>query len=97
MRVLGIDTSCDETSVALVEDGRILRSVVASQTSLHRPFGGVVPEIAARAHVERMLPALDEVLAGAAVPLRPKLGTAAGGTRLTGETGPGALWLSARW
>ncbi|MHC4933584.1 MAG: tRNA (adenosine(37)-N6)-threonylcarbamoyltransferase complex transferase subunit TsaD, partial [Planctomycetota bacterium] len=59
--VLGIDTSCDETSVALVEKGRILSGVVFGQTSLHRPFGGVVPEIAARAHVERILPALDEV------------------------------------
>jgi len=63
MKVLGIDTSCDETSVALVEGATIRRSVVVGQTSLHRPFGGVVPEIAARAHVERMIPALDEVLA----------------------------------
>jgi N6-L-threonylcarbamoyladenine synthase len=65
MRVLGIDTSCDETSVALVEGGTILANVVANQTSLHQPFGGVVPEIAARAHVERMLPVLDEVLQAA--------------------------------
>jgi len=63
MIVLGIDTSCDETSVALVEDGHVVKSVVQGQTSLHQPFGGVVPEIAARAHVERMIPALDEVLA----------------------------------
>jgi len=63
MKVLGIDTSCDETSVALVEDGRVISSVVEGQTSLHQPFGGVVPEIAARAHVERMIPALDAVLA----------------------------------
>ncbi|MHC4958320.1 MAG: tRNA (adenosine(37)-N6)-threonylcarbamoyltransferase complex transferase subunit TsaD [Planctomycetota bacterium] len=62
MRVLGIDTSCDETAAALVEDGRILHNVVASQTRLHQPFGGIVPEIAARAHVERMLPVLDEAL-----------------------------------
>jgi len=61
VKVLGIDTSCDETSVALVESGRILASVVLSQTTLHKPYGGVVPEIAARAHVERMIPALDEV------------------------------------
>jgi N6-L-threonylcarbamoyladenine synthase len=64
VRILGIDTSCDETSVALVEEGRILSGVVFGQTSLHRPFGGVVPEIAARAHVERILPALDEVQRG---------------------------------
>ena len=62
MRVLGVDTSCDETSVALVERNRVLAAVVCGQNSLHQPFGGVVPEIAARAHVERMLPALDEVL-----------------------------------
>jgi len=63
MKVLGIDTSCDETSVALVEGRNVIKSVVQGQTALHRPFGGVVPEIAARAHVERMIPALDEVLA----------------------------------
>jgi N6-L-threonylcarbamoyladenine synthase len=62
MRILGIDTSCDETSIALVERGRILASKVAGQDALHRPFGGVVPEIAARAHAERFLPALSEVL-----------------------------------
>ena len=51
MRILGIETSCDETSAAVVEDGaRILSNVVASQFDLHRPFGGVVPEVAARAH-----------------------------------------------
>jgi len=63
VKVLGIDTSCDETSVALVEDRNIIESVVVGQTSLHKPFGGVVPEIAARAHVERMVPALDQALA----------------------------------
>ncbi len=53
MRVLGIETSCDETAAAIVEDGRnILSSVVASQSDLHAPYGGVVPEIASRAHVE---------------------------------------------
>ncbi|MHC4409164.1 MAG: tRNA (adenosine(37)-N6)-threonylcarbamoyltransferase complex transferase subunit TsaD [Planctomycetota bacterium] len=64
MKILGIDTSCDETSVALVEGQTIRSSVVSGQIALHAPFGGVVPEIAARAHVERMVPALDEVLAG---------------------------------
>jgi N6-L-threonylcarbamoyladenine synthase len=62
MRILGIDTSCDETSIALVEENRILAGAVCGQDALHRPFGGVVPEIAARAHVERLLPALDDVL-----------------------------------
>ena len=62
MRVLGIDTSCDETSVAVVESGRILAQLVCGQNALHEPYGGVVPEIAARAHVERLLPALSETL-----------------------------------
>jgi N6-L-threonylcarbamoyladenine synthase len=53
MRILGIETSCDETAAAIVEDGRnILSSVVASQSDLHAPYGGVVPEIASRAHVD---------------------------------------------
>jgi len=64
MKVLGIDTSCDETSVALLDNGRIAANLVYSQAALHKPFGGVVPEIAARAHVERLIPALDEVLEG---------------------------------
>ena len=62
MRVLGIETSCDETAVAMVEApaagdrpvGRILANVVYSQLTEHRRFGGVVPEIAARAHLERI-------------------------------------------
>ncbi|MFO8074847.1 MAG: tRNA (adenosine(37)-N6)-threonylcarbamoyltransferase complex transferase subunit TsaD [Actinomycetota bacterium] len=63
MLVLGIETSCDETAAALVADGRVVRSnVIGSQTEHHRPFGGVVPEIAARAHVELMLPVLDRAL-----------------------------------
>jgi len=54
--VLGIETSCDETAVAVVRGGReILSNVIASQDELHAPYGGVVPEIAARAHVERLL------------------------------------------
>ena len=53
MRILGIETSCDETAAAVVDDGRIVRSsVVSSQADLHARFGGVVPEIASRAHVE---------------------------------------------
>ena len=53
MRILGIETSCDETAAAVVDDGRIVRSsVVASQADLHARYGGVVPEIASRAHVE---------------------------------------------
>ena len=63
MIVLGIETSCDETSAAVVRDGRqILGNVVASQVNLHARFGGVVPEIASRRHLENVLPAVDEAL-----------------------------------
>jgi N6-L-threonylcarbamoyladenine synthase len=61
--VLGVETSCDETAVALVEDGFKVRSnVVGSQAEHHRPYGGVVPELAARAHLELLLPVLDRAL-----------------------------------
>lgn len=61
--ILGIETSCDETAAAVVADGStILSSVVASQTDLHERFGGVVPEIASRAHVERILPVVSEAI-----------------------------------
>ena len=70
MLILGIETSCDETSVSIVEDGRtILSNVVASQVDLHKEFGGVVPEIASRAHMEVLLPALAQVLSEARVEL----------------------------
>ncbi len=63
MLVMGIETSCDETAVALVEDGvRVRSNVIGSQVEHHRPFGGVVPEIAARAHLEMMLPTIDRAL-----------------------------------
>src|ERR1700682_3216945 len=63
MVTLGIETSCDETSAALVEDGRrILSNVVSSQVELHAAYGGVVPERAARPHVERLPLVLDEAL-----------------------------------
>jgi len=52
MLILGIETSCDETSAALLEDGVILSNVIASQIDLHAKFGGIVPEVAARKHVE---------------------------------------------
>jgi len=62
--VLGIETSCDETAVALVEDGdRILADRVASQEKVHAPFGGVVPELASRQHIKNLLPLLAGVLA----------------------------------
>ena len=61
--VLGIETSCDETSAAVVRGGRqILSNVIASQTELHGEYGGIVPEIAARAQVEALSPAIQEAL-----------------------------------
>jgi N6-L-threonylcarbamoyladenine synthase len=63
MRVLGIETSCDETAVGMVEDGRrLLANVVASQASFHAPYGGVVPEVVSRHHLELLLPVLEEAL-----------------------------------
>ncbi|HEU4759252.1 MAG TPA: tRNA (adenosine(37)-N6)-threonylcarbamoyltransferase complex transferase subunit TsaD [Dehalococcoidia bacterium] len=63
MLVLGIETSCDETAVAVVEDGRrVLANVVSSQVQLHARYGGVVPELASRQHVEAIVPALEEAL-----------------------------------
>jgi N6-L-threonylcarbamoyladenine synthase len=63
LRVLTLETTCDETAAAVVTDRlEVLSSVVASQDELHQQFQGVVPEIAARAHVERILPVIDETL-----------------------------------
>ena len=64
MNVLGIETSCDETAAAVVADGgTVLSSAVFSQVALHRPHGGVVPEIASRQHVEHLPQLLDEAMA----------------------------------
>lgn len=63
MRILGIETSCDETAAAVVEEGsRLLSNVVASSMDLHIPYGGVVPEIAARSHIEVILPVIQQAL-----------------------------------
>jgi tRNA N6-adenosine threonylcarbamoyltransferase len=71
MLFLAIETSCDETSAAVFTDEpRVLSNVVASQTELHTPFGGVVPEIAARAHLQKILPVVDEALKRAGVALK---------------------------
>jgi N6-L-threonylcarbamoyladenine synthase len=70
MILLTLETTCDETAAAVVTDDlRVLGSVVASQDALHQRFGGVVPEIASRAHVERILPVIDEALRRANVTL----------------------------
>jgi len=67
--VLGIETSCDETGVGLVRDGVLLGEAVASSVEEHARFGGVVPEVAARAHVEAMTPTVHRALAAAGVGL----------------------------
>src|SRR5438105_8665724 len=68
MHFLAIETSCDETAAAVFTDERvILSNVVASQTDLHARFGGVVPEVAARAHLQRLLPVVDEALRSAGI------------------------------
>ncbi len=68
--ILGIETSCDETAAAVVtSDGRVLSSVVSSQADLHARFGGVVPEIASRRHLELVTPVVREALGAANVPL----------------------------
>lgn len=66
MRVLGIESSCDETAAAVVEDGkRLLSNVVATSMDLHAQYGGVVPEIAARSHIESVIPVVKQALADA--------------------------------
>ncbi|MFQ6132714.1 MAG: tRNA (adenosine(37)-N6)-threonylcarbamoyltransferase complex transferase subunit TsaD [Armatimonadota bacterium] len=68
MLTLGIETSCDETAAAVVRDGReVLSSVVASQADLHARFGGVVPEVASRRHMELICPVVEQALAEAEV------------------------------
>jgi N6-L-threonylcarbamoyladenine synthase len=68
MNVLGIETSCDETCAAVVADGcRVLSDVVATQVEIHRKYGGVVPEIASRAHLEALMPVMAESLGAAGI------------------------------
>lgn len=68
--ILGLESSCDETAAALVSaDGRILAHRLATQEEAHRPYGGVVPEIAARAHVEALIPLVEAALADARMTL----------------------------
>jgi N6-L-threonylcarbamoyladenine synthase len=68
--VLSVESSCDETGIAVIEDGRTIRSnVVASQTAIHAASGGIVPEVAARAHLRWIVPVLDQALSDASVTL----------------------------
>jgi N6-L-threonylcarbamoyladenine synthase len=63
MKILGIESSCDETAAAVVEDGeKLLSNVVATSMDLHAQYGGVVPEIAARSHIESIMPVIDQAL-----------------------------------
>lgn len=63
MKILGIETSCDETAASVVEDGtKLLSNIIASQIDIHAQYGGVVPEIAARSHIEVMLPVVEKAL-----------------------------------
>ncbi len=70
MLILGIDTSCDDTSAAVVEDGRkIVSNIVSSQSAIHTKYGGIVPELASRRHIEMILPVVEEAFRQAAVTL----------------------------
>jgi len=99
--VLGIETSCDETAVGVVEDRTTMRSnVIASQVELHAPYGGVVPEVAARAHLEQLQPVIDAALVEAGITLADVDGIAVtsgpglAGALLVGVAGAKALSLA---
>lgn len=63
MNILAIESSCDETAAAIIKDGReVLSNIIASQVEIHARYGGVVPEVAARSHIEVVLPVIDEAL-----------------------------------
>lgn len=68
--IIGLETSCDETSAAIVADGRtVLSNIISSQVDLHQRYGGVVPEIASRKHIENVMPVVNEALAAAGAEL----------------------------
>ncbi len=68
MLILGIDTSCDDTAASVVEDGaKIISNIVSSQDEVHQKYGGIVPELASRRHIEMILPVVDEALKKAGV------------------------------
>src|SRR5437899_8359326 len=85
MLVLGIETSCDETAAAIVRDGsEILSNVIYSQVKTHRPYGGVVPELASREHPLKIRPIVDQAFTDAGVTLDEVDGIAA-------TSGPGLI------
>lgn len=70
MFILGIDTSCDDTSAAVVQDGRkIISNIVSSQSDIHTKYGGIVPELASRRHIEMIMPVVEEALKQAGITL----------------------------
>jgi N6-L-threonylcarbamoyladenine synthase len=99
MRVLAVETSCDETAAAVVDDGRhVISSVVSSQVELHARYGGVVPELASRAHIELIVPIITEALEAAGLDRRGRPSSqpgvagsgVAGGAEAVGAAGAGA-------
>jgi N6-L-threonylcarbamoyladenine synthase len=71
MLILGIDTSCDDTSASVVEDGsKILSNIVSSQIDIHRKYGGIVPELASRRHIEMIIPVVDGALKKAEISIK---------------------------
>src|SRR5690242_3567291 len=70
MLTLGVETSCDDTAAAVLQDGtKILSNIVSSQDQVHGAYGGVVPELASRQHIRNVLPIIDAALANAGVKL----------------------------
>jgi N6-L-threonylcarbamoyladenine synthase len=75
--ILGIDTSCDDTSASVVEDGvRIISNVISNQTDIHKKYGGIVPELASRRHIEMIWPVVDEALKQASIKMEDLSGIA---------------------
>src|SRR5574337_770992 len=77
MRILGIESSCDDTAAAVRDGDRILSNVIASQDAIHRPYGGIVPELASRSHMRGIVPVIDTALAKAGLRLDDIEGVAA--------------------
>jgi len=90
--VLGIESSCDETAAAVVKDGKMLSNVIASQIKDHSPYGGVVPEIASRKHIEAIVPVIKQAVSDAGIELKDIEGIAV--TRGPGLVGSLLIGLS---
>ena len=94
--VLGIETSCDETAVGIVRGRTLLANVIASSVEEHARFGGVVPEIASRAHLEAMIPTLHQALKDSKLSLKDIDAVAVtGGPGLVGRTSS-RCWICSR-